>query len=166
MLPVTMTHSARRALLACTMIGTLALALLLAPSAALADAARPPLQAPCYDPAAPCISAHEPPLAPAGTITVTGYVLGVAPQTMMLTITDPRRNAVIYTAYATAAPMVGDYAGYSAFSFSVPMTSPGGILYYNEYLAIRVYGTTPYGKSLLINSVSNLAQIWSPGFRL
>jgi hypothetical protein len=156
----------RRMFLVCAITGTFALTLFAAPAVALADAAHPPLQAPCFDPAAPCISAHEPPVAPAGTITVTGYIASATAQTMMVAITDPRTNTVVYSAYATSIPLTGDYAGYSQFRFSVPMTYPGGILYFNEYLQIRVYGMAGSGKSLRITSVSNLAQIWSPGARL
>ncbi len=120
----------------------------------------PPIQDPCVD-GRTCIAAHYPPIARHESISITGYTANGMGGQVMLTLTDPRTGHIVYSAYADSTPMIGDYAGYSAFRFAVSWHGFGG---HNEYLTVRVYSVNGAGKTLTIGMASNQVQVWSPGF--
>lgn len=120
----------------------------------------PSIQDPCMD-GRICINAHYPPITPHQAISITGYTPSGTTEQVMLTLTDPRTGQIVYSAYENSTPMVGDYAGYSAFRFAVSWHGFGG---HNEYIVARVYTVAGAGKTLRIGMASNQVQVWSPGF--
>ena len=145
------------------------LASALCANGARADAAHPPIIAWCAPDPAPCISISEAPVAPANTVLVTGYVQGPAAQMVQVVVTDPRFGVALFTTVNRPTPLVGDYAGYSQFRFTVSAQPGGGRTIYgrNEYLQVQVNALTSVkGGGYKLISASAEDQVWSPGYGL